>query len=305
MATKTSLLGLTKPAYTEAADIAVLNTNFDLIDKAVGQGARVWNLLDNSYFPSAYVINQRGATSYSGSWARCIDRWICVTRGDAKFWSNPTNIGVPAGGRIVQCLNVKAADVVGKTYTLAFANTTGTVYVGSGTVKAPTDTTLYHIAQDNNGVIVWLYSVATDGYLYAVLYNNSSYTVPLVWAALYEGAYTADTLPAYVYKGYAAELLECQRYYIKIATQPVSGWCYNWGRVTVFVPLPVTMRVASPTVSVTSASRNFYIGSTAYAAEPTGSTAVSNGISVYFSHSHTGNGQCIMPEFSAEVSADF
>ena len=37
----------------------------------------------------------------------------------------------------------------------------------------------------------------------------------LLWAALYEGAYTADTLPAYVYKGYAAELAECQRYFQK------------------------------------------------------------------------------------------
>ena len=50
MATKTSLLGLTKPAYTDAADIAVLNTNFDLIDKAVGNGARGANLFVNSNF---------------------------------------------------------------------------------------------------------------------------------------------------------------------------------------------------------------------------------------------------------------
>ena len=33
------------------------------------------------------------------------------------------------------------------------------------------------------------------------------------WAALYEGSYTADTLPAYQPKGYAEELVECQRYY--------------------------------------------------------------------------------------------
>lgn len=175
--------------------------------------SRVYNLLDNSYFPSAYVINQRGASSYSGSWARCIDRWICVTPADSKFWSNPTNVGIPAGGRIVQCTNIKAADAIGKTYTLAFANTTGTVYVGSGTVKEQTESTVYHIAQNYNGVIVWLYTVSSSEYLYAVLYNNSSYTVPLVWAALYEGAYTVDSLPAYAYKGYAAELVECMRYY--------------------------------------------------------------------------------------------
>lgn len=35
-------------------------------------------------------------------------------------------------------------------------------------------------------------------------------------AALYEGEYTAETLPPYVPKGYAAEMAECQRYYVKI-----------------------------------------------------------------------------------------
>lgn len=33
------------------------------------------------------------------------------------------------------------------------------------------------------------------------------------WAALYEGAYTAETLPEYQPKGYGAELAECLRYY--------------------------------------------------------------------------------------------
>ena len=38
-------------------------------------------------------------------------------------------------------------------------------------------------------------------------------TKTIVWAALYEGAYDASTLPPYVPRGYAAELAECQRYY--------------------------------------------------------------------------------------------
>ena len=43
--------------------------------------------------------------------------------------------------------------------------------------------------------------------------------VLITWAALYEGSYTADTLPAYQPKGYAAELAECQRYYQIIPEQ--------------------------------------------------------------------------------------
>jgi hypothetical protein len=43
------------------------------------------------------------------------------------------------------------------------------------------------------------------------LYPNETYL--MVWAALYEGEYTVETLPPYIPKGYAAELAECKRYY--------------------------------------------------------------------------------------------
>ena len=43
--------------------------------------------------------------------------------------------------------------------------------------------------------------------------------VLITWAALYEGSYTADTLPAYQPKGYAAELAECRRHYKIIPDQ--------------------------------------------------------------------------------------
>ena len=54
-----------------------------------------------------------------------------------------------------------------------------------------------------------------------ITYDASAKTVTIAtteatiiaWAALYEGSYTADTLPPYTPKGYAAELAECQRYY--------------------------------------------------------------------------------------------
>lgn len=38
------------------------------------------------------------------------------------------------------------------------------------------------------------------------------------WAALYEGSYTADTMPPYVPKGYAAELVESMRYFERIGS---------------------------------------------------------------------------------------
>lgn len=280
MATKTSLLGLTKPAYTEAADIAVLNTNFDLIDKAVGQGARVWNLLDNSWF--GIPIAQAGQNGLHGTSKYVCDRWISWNA-DATF----SNGCITPGSPIDQRLDPNRISL-NRTYTAAICLEDGTIRAGSGTFASG-------IGSYNLGI----YCPPVTANPYVRLNTNTT----IKWAALYEGAYTAETLPAYVYKGYAAELLECQRYYIKIAAQPVSGWCYNWGRATMFVPLPVTMRTA-PTVNLTSTSSNFYIGSTSYACELSSGTAVSNGIDVYFSHSHSVTGQCVMPEFAAEFIAD-
>lgn len=194
MATKTSLLGLTKPAYTDAADIAVLNGNFDLIDKAVGNGARVGNLLDNSYFPSAYVINQRGKTQYTGN-VYTIDRW--------RTYSSTAVINVGAAGMnpqasaLLQYLNIDP----GRTYTAAICYADGTVSVQTGTFTAGFGST-------SSGINCSV----SNGYCRFLIRESAAY---IRWAALYEGAYTADTLPAYQYKGYAAELAECMRYYQK------------------------------------------------------------------------------------------
>ena len=54
----------------------------------------------------------------------------------------------------------------------------------------------------------------------SINYSNGIVTITsgggvIKWAALYEGAYTAETLPEYNPKGYAAELAECKRYFVK------------------------------------------------------------------------------------------
>ena len=59
-----------------------------------------------------------------------------------------------------------------------------------------------------------------NGFVNVVVYNTE--TITIKWAALYEGSYTADTLPPYVPKGYAAEFAECRRYY-KRFTAPYAG----------------------------------------------------------------------------------
>lgn len=82
----------------------------------------------------------------------------------------------------------------------------------------------------------------------------------LKWAALYEGSYTAETLPPYVPKGYAAELAECQRYYymMNLINAPClgTGWAYGKNN-RIPIALPMTMRI-TPTVQMDVVS-NFQI----------------------------------------------
>lgn len=65
----------------------------------------------------------------------------------------------------------------------------------------------------------------------------------LKWAALYEGEYTAETLPEYRPKGYAAELAECQRYYLPGCGRYANGAAYGGlSYADVLIPTPVKMR---------------------------------------------------------------
>ena len=71
----------------------------------------------------------------------------------------------------------------------------------------------------------------------------------LKWAALYVGSYSAATMPDYQPKGYAAELAECQRYYLAI-TGPTNGSVINGLGFAVRLNAPVDMRTA-PTLEST------------------------------------------------------
>ena len=68
------------------------------------------------------------------------------------------------------------------------------------------------------------------------------------WAALYEGSYTAETLPPYVPKGYAAELAECQWCFWRMKNS--NGWgvfALGWEQTSTntryIVKFPVKMRL--------------------------------------------------------------
>lgn len=215
MATKTSLLGLTKPAYTEAADIAVLNTNFELIDRAVGNGARGANLFVNSNF--ADPVNWRGQTEYIGNYARTIDGWgtdgankkIVVANGYVRAETTSGSAYATIAQKVVN--NTQYA---GKTLTAAAylrSNVTPRIYAYNG------DTGIKAVegVSGDYQVLVCTFTVPaniSDGALIVKLQGKSKGVgdyVDVKWAALYEGTYTVDTLPTYVAPDKRIEMIRC------------------------------------------------------------------------------------------------
>lgn len=125
------------------------------------------------------------------------------------------------------------------------------------------------------------------------------------WAALYEGEYTAETLPPYVPKGYAAELAECLRYYrkIKANAQTFAGYAAN-GVAYAFIPLQA-MRIA-PTV--TGGGKFYYtLGSAQGTTTETAAAHNANANRVVVKCAVSVTGICtgvITPQGDIDISAD-
>ena len=224
------------------------------------------NLLDNSDFRNP--VNQLGRSgTYEGVsnyTTFVIDRW--------KTWSTGCTYTLSSAGLQIANLNASSSAgpwevlpnperMKGKTYTLAVWYNGGNVACGN--VAVPTGT----LTEDK-----YLSAVSTLGtrpgvrFVIASTYSSIDFqilisagqTVTIEWAALYEGSYTADTLPAYVPKGYAAELAECQRYYY----QSWNGSEFNKGYITreaisasslALIEFPIEMRIV-PTITFYTAA---------------------------------------------------
>lgn len=210
--------------------------------------SRVYNLLDNSDFTNP--VNQKMDTSYSNAAEYTIDRW----RKNAGTVEVVANVGVVLS---------------------PVAGTTGnyfTQYIGDPsfseryngkilTFSANTNKGLFCISTTFNATNGWYYRQnvftniwATIGqtqtgkpYVDILVGKDSTETLTVYWAALYEGKYTTKTLPTYQPKGYAHEFAECQRYYRALAV-PSIPFCNNAAGSYIKGFLNFEMRVA-PTVA--------------------------------------------------------
>lgn len=191
------------------------------------------NLLDNSDFTNP--VNQRGWTSGNGVYQYTIDRWTIGHSANESHLEIVEGVGVkisPVSDSYVdfnQNLEFYSA-MKGKTYTFACKDSDDNIYMKS-----------FSIGCGSTGSIGKFELFSTDARNVIIRYYG---TVTLVWAALYEGEYTAENLPPYVPKGYGAELMECQRYYwqakdmFRIRCNQCTGTVIDF-----LINFPVPMRI--------------------------------------------------------------
>ena len=229
---------------------------------ALDKNVHMYNLLDNSDF--AHPIAQAGVNGAHGATGYAVDRWMRTSGATVsqaadglKIVSDKTSW--TAG--IQQRIEAKRfADVMTFAVRGVFPVACRLfVYIGSGTTNFGT---AYFQGDAAERTLV-LKLTKPDGLtgdevvnVYISPDTESTGTAAVVrWAALYEGEYTAETLPPYEPKGYAEEMAECLRYYrqIKADAQTFAGYATG-GMAYAFIPLAQAMRVA-PTVTV---SGKFY-----------------------------------------------
>lgn len=213
-------------------------------------GACVYNLLDNSDF--VHPVAQAGVNGAHGATGYAVDRWMRTSGATVsqaadglKIVSDKTSWTAGIQQRIEA---KRLADVMTFAVRGVFPVACRLfVYIGSGTTNFGT---AYFQGDAAERTLV-LKLTKPDGLtgdevvnVYISPDTESTGTAAVVrWAALYEGEYTAETLPPYVPKGYAAELAECLRYYRRVTAtnETFAGYCAN-GVSYCMIPLQ-TMRM--------------------------------------------------------------
>ena len=172
------------------------------------------NLLDNGDFSN--LIAQAGLLGNHGAAKYAADRWIAYSSNlDSVVQKNGYATIATSGQYAYICQRV--CGVSGKTITFAAkinASITAEIRIFDATLS-----TRYANANSAiSGSLLCCNCTIPEGVdeIAVVIYpgfSSSGGSSDIYWAALYEGAYTADNLPKYVPKGYAVELAECERYY--------------------------------------------------------------------------------------------
>lgn len=200
-------------------------TNIRLTAKDIGP-YHARNLLDNSDFRNP--VNQRGIVDGSIENAYFIDRWKLLNVGRVAFGHGYISIYADQGYDVYlrQYLSV-AMEYPVTLSVLTSDDQRVATFLGPDRITY--DDGVYLDVSAENYIDIFIPKLAN---------------MSIINVALYEGSYTAETLPEYQPKGYGVELLECKRYFQKY--QDIGFTVRNNGQVSYM--LPVEMRT-TPTFS--------------------------------------------------------
>ena len=291
------------------------NAEFDGSSDISGSeiGIPNYNILDNTDF--ANVVNQRGRTSYSSP-GYCIDRWqILNALYDVESHTitlNPATTSF-ASAYLSQYVRVSALPAADVPLTVS-ASINGTVFSATGKRSDASFGTLRgkifaDVSVSDYCELIMGVSTAEDKIFINIENKEGSATSESLivdWMKLEVGNIATPWQP----KGYGVELVECQRYYLRVNAWQLLGMGYVNYDGTFFVimmPTPSTMRI-DPTINNLTGTAYFEDGTTkTYTGTPT-AVARSGWIAITFKGTFTGHGgkpvNFITSETATEISAD-
>lgn len=226
------------------------------------------NLLDNSDFSNA--VNQRSQEEYNLDEGYTIDRWLAVYSGnDCRIVIDTVNKHLYMYRPTYSCyleqrINpILESQIIGKKVTLACQVIGGGV-IGyrqgyKGTLNAS-------VTFDNDNewqIVTTTFTVPSGGDIWFQICTSSNRALQCRWMAVYEGEYTADTLPPYHPKGYAVELAECQRYFQIIKHSWQLGY-YDKGYGNIQVEIPIAPMRQVPSIVYTHSGNAIYNATTGW-----------------------------------------
>ncbi|MGN1021623.1 MAG: hypothetical protein ACI4O7_14770 [Aristaeellaceae bacterium] len=257
----TSVNGQTGAVVLTAEDVGALPTGGTAADsgKLGGQAPGYYmspeSLIDNGYMPNPVWQRDWESGDSVAGWTYFLDRWENFgSSAITPYWSES---GLTlSSGTIGQMMLL--GDYVGQTVTAACKFSDGLLLCASGTVTNNADWTEIAFQADSGRNIDLVNGSSGQWYL-TIMPGGGT----IEWVAVYPGEFTADTLPPFRPKGYAAELAECMRYYQLTGYHLAKKYVSDSGAEGINVAWYVPMRI-TPTVTLTTAyAGNIATGPTA------------------------------------------
>lgn len=220
--------------------------------KNIVAGATNPNLLDNAWWGSGEVVNQRGQSSVTltGNSQYWIDRWTTTQyNGTATVGLGASGITItPSGSSMGYMRQVipNGTSLDGKVLTASILLSNGTVY--SGTITRAAGTT--QVFLDSDGI----YLALTNADMWYVRIGRIARTIRAVKLELGTVSTLANDAPP----NYAEELAKCQSRFFRLKLE--GNKCYGIGfaesttSVRLMIPVPSPMRT-SPTITVSGTPR--------------------------------------------------